>query len=85
METPAWAKAQEVRPEQSKEDGPLAPPDLGGHPGLMLLYAERLARNEKPAWFPAGKPFEYVEWVFHGLGKGLSARLHAERRTDAAG
>jgi hypothetical protein len=45
------------------EEAPTTPLDFGGHPGLMLLYAERLARHKKPAWVPAGRPFEYVEWV----------------------
>jgi hypothetical protein len=51
------------------EEGPLAPLDFGGHPGLMLLYAERLAENFKPAWVPSGQPFEPVELVFRELGK----------------
>jgi hypothetical protein len=64
-------------------EGPMAPPDLGGHPGLMLLYAERLARDEKPAWRPEGQPFEYLEMVLKGLGKERSALLlTAEVRED---
>jgi hypothetical protein len=51
------------------EEGPLTPPDFGGHPGLLLLYAERLARNEKPAWVPAGRGLEYLEMVWAELGK----------------
>jgi hypothetical protein len=31
------------------DEEPLAPLDFGGHPGLMLLYAERLAEHEKAA------------------------------------
>jgi hypothetical protein len=46
------------------EEEPLTSLDLGGHPGLRLLYAERLARNRKPAWFPPEGPArEYVELV----------------------
>jgi hypothetical protein len=45
------------------EEAPMTPLDFGGHDGLMLLYAERLARHKKPAWVPAGRPLEYVEWV----------------------
>jgi hypothetical protein len=56
-------------------EGPLTPPEFDGHPGLLLLYAERLAHNEKPAWVPRGKAFEYVELVFRELGKGQSALL----------
>jgi hypothetical protein len=51
------------------EDEPLTPPEFGGHPGLLLLYAERLARTEKPAWVPRGRALEYVELVFAELGK----------------
>lgn len=42
--------------------------DLSGHPGLMLLYAERLARKVKPAWVPRGRTLEYVELVFQEAG-----------------
>jgi len=57
------------------EDGPGTPLEFDGHPGLLLLYAERLARTEKPAWVPAGRAFEYVELVFGELGKERSALL----------
>jgi hypothetical protein len=43
-------------------EAPLTPPEFG-HPGLELLYAERLARTEKPAWLPEGPGREYVELV----------------------
>ncbi len=33
-------------------DGPTSPLDFGGHPGLLMLYAERLLQNEKLAWIP---------------------------------
>jgi hypothetical protein len=58
-------------------EAPLSAPDFGGHPGLMLLYAERLAEKEKPAWMPSGQAQEYVELVFQELGKGQSALLNA--------
>jgi hypothetical protein len=51
------------------DEGPPAPPDLGGHPGLALLYAERLAAHEAPAWAPAGDASAYLERVRHGLGR----------------
>jgi hypothetical protein len=52
------------------EDEPLTPPDFGGHPGLLMLYAERLARHEKPAWIPTTGPgAEYVALVRQELGK----------------
>jgi hypothetical protein len=48
---------------------PLTPPEFDGHPGLLLLYAERLARHDRPAWRPRGRGAEYVELVFGELGK----------------
>lgn len=35
-----------------------------GHAGLLLLYAERLYRNQKSDWLPRGRAFEFVELVF---------------------
>ena len=52
------------------EDGPPVPPDLGGHEGLMLLYAERLARHERSAWTPQGRPLEFVELVLRVRDQG---------------
>jgi hypothetical protein len=57
------------------EEGPKDVGELGGHPGLWMLYAERLARDEKPAWMPRGAPRGHVELVFAGLGKSRSALL----------
>ena len=54
--------------------------DFGGHEGLMLLYAERLARHEKPAWRPVGRPFEYVELVLRDLGRARSPLLSEPAR-----
>jgi hypothetical protein len=47
---------------------PLTAVDLGGHPGLSFLYAERLAEHERPGWFPSGRGMQYVEldWQQHG-------------------
>src|SRR5262249_40436614 len=46
------------------EEGPSARVELDGHPGLLLLYAERLADHYKPAWVPADGPArEYVEMI----------------------
>ena len=64
----------------SVADAPLTSLDFDGHPGLQLLYAERLARNEKPAWLPRGRGFEYVELVFSELGKERSALLLQQSR-----
>jgi hypothetical protein len=52
------------------DDGPARPPDLGSHPGLMLLYAERLARHERSAWRPAAAAMPYVELALRDLGRG---------------
>ena len=57
------------------QDGPEDVGDLGGHVGLWMLYAERLARDEKPAWMLRGAARGHVELVFRGLGKGRSALL----------
>ncbi|HEX8200740.1 MAG TPA: hypothetical protein VF590_09650, partial [Isosphaeraceae bacterium] len=56
------------------DEGPGTPPDLGGHPGLLLLYAERLAAlaQEAPAWGPTGAAAGYLERVRHGLAPGGS-------------
>jgi MoxR-vWA-beta-propeller ternary system domain bpX4 len=53
-------------------DGPLTPLDCGGHAGLLLLYAERLADNFKPAWVPQGAGRDYVELVWHEMGKDVA-------------
>ena len=47
------------------EEGPLVPLDFAGHRGLQLLYAERLAAHDRPAWrpdrsSPAWDPYELV-------------------------
>jgi hypothetical protein len=52
-------------------EGPSARIDLGGHHGLMLLYAERLAQAEKPAWVPTGETLAHVELVYHHLGRDM--------------
>ena len=47
---------------------PLTPPEFDGHKGLLMLYAERLAANVKPAWVPTGAGLLYVELAFADLG-----------------
>jgi MoxR-vWA-beta-propeller ternary system domain bpX4 len=47
-------------------DGPATPPELAGHRGLLLLYAERLARHNRMAWRPSPLGMEYVELVANG-------------------
>jgi MoxR-vWA-beta-propeller ternary system domain bpX4 len=34
-------------------DEPLVGLDFGGHPGLLLLYAERALANDRPGWRPS--------------------------------
>jgi hypothetical protein len=51
------------------EEGPLAPLDLG-HPGLWLLYAERLSARDRPAWRPEGPAREYLDLVLQERGRG---------------
>jgi hypothetical protein len=47
---------------------PTTPLEFNGHSGLLMLYAERLATNVKPAWMPAGRGLEYVELAFAERG-----------------
>jgi hypothetical protein len=50
--------------------GPLTNINFDNHPGLQLLYAERLATHEKPDWIPADGPTRaFVELVWHQAGK----------------
>jgi hypothetical protein len=49
-------------------DEPLSRLDFAGHPGLMLLYAERLADRPRPSWVPKGRTWEYLELVYQGRG-----------------
>ena len=60
------------------DEGPLVSLDLGGHPGLMLLYAERFAEHGRPSWKPEGRAGEYLEMV-------LEERDHGRLRMPAAG
>jgi hypothetical protein len=54
-------------------EGPSGDTRFDGHAGLQLLYAERLAVHEKPAWTtPDGATGAFVELVWHNLGKDSS-------------
>jgi hypothetical protein len=53
------------------EEGPLVAVELGGHAGLLLLYAERLAAHLRPEWVPDGPARPYVELVFAHRGLHL--------------
>lgn len=50
-------------------DAPQGSLDFGGHAGLLLLYAERLAEHFKPAWIPRGPGFAHLELVWTDLGR----------------
>ncbi len=52
-------------------DGPLVPLQFDGHPGLMLLYAERLIGNDRPSWRPIqkGPSWDYYELVLQEHGQ----------------
>lgn len=42
-------------------EGPTTSLEFGGHPGLMMLYAERFVQHSRPAWRPSGQTLEFVE------------------------
>ena len=69
-------------------EAPLASLDFGGHPGLLLLYAERLAANDRPAWRPVqrGPGWEYYELVIDERGRGESEQAgrlgHRRKRSS---
>jgi hypothetical protein len=58
------------------DDGPQTRPAFG-HAGLDMLYAERLARHEKPAWVPDEVGRAYLELVYRERGRdGLLRGTH---------
>ncbi len=59
-------------------DAPLGDLDFGGHPGLLLLYAERLAENFKPAWIPHGLGAPYLDLVWAELGRDPALLVRRE-------
>jgi hypothetical protein len=56
-------------------EGPLVPLEFGGHPGLMLLYAERLIGNDRAFWRPVqrGPSWDYYELVLEERGQPIRA------------
>ena len=51
------------------EEGPASTIEAMDHPGLLLLYAERLAEQPTPAWTPLQGPArDWVERVFDERG-----------------
>src|SRR5262245_22559445 len=56
------------------DGAPSTPPEFGGHPGLQLLYAERLVGVARPGWVPRDGPArEWVECVYQERGKPVPA------------
>jgi hypothetical protein len=53
------------------EEGPRVALDFGGHPGLKLLYAERLVGNDRPCWRPItnGPSWDHYELVLNERGQ----------------
>ncbi len=65
---------------------PLGPLDFAGHPGLQLLYAERLAAAPRAAWVPpAGPAREWAERAFHERGRPLPAPRPTDPDPDPDG
>jgi hypothetical protein len=64
------------------DGGPVTPPEFGGHPGLQLLYAERLAATGRPGWVPAAGPArEWAERVYHERGRPVPVPPRTEEQT----
>jgi hypothetical protein len=45
-------------------EAPIEPVELGSHPGLLLLYAERLIKNDRPGWRPQRST---LTWEYYQL------------------
>ena len=45
------------------DESPTSRLDFCGHPGLCLLYSERLAHHDRPSWYPEGAAGAYQELV----------------------
>jgi len=51
---------------------PIIAPEFAGHPGLQLLYAERIVKTAQPGWIPTGgSAREWAERVFSERGRTL--------------
>jgi hypothetical protein len=64
-------------------EAPLIPLDFGGHPGLLLLYAERVSASDRPAWRPSPPALaaDYDELVRDQHGRrATSAQVKPESR-----
>lgn len=62
---------------------PTVAPEFAGHPGLELLYAERLVKTGRAGWVPqAGTAREWVERVFTERGRPLPVPATKEENDD---
>jgi hypothetical protein len=61
-------------------EAPTTTLDFAGHPGLLLLYAERLADHLRPAWVPSGPGCQQVELVF--AERGLRVPVMSDEYTQ---
>jgi hypothetical protein len=64
----------------SIDGAPLTAPTFGGHPGLLLLYAERLASNARTNWVADGSVRPYIELVFAERGLRVPGQAVQEAR-----
>jgi hypothetical protein len=57
-------------------EAPVDSLEFGGHPGLLLLYSERLAASDRPAWRPdpGGPGREYYDLVIHERDRASSSK-----------
>jgi hypothetical protein len=57
------------------DEAPLVPLEFGAHPGLLLLYAERLIGNDRPSWRPKRQTlaWDYYELVLQEHGQPVPA------------
>lgn len=61
------------------DGAPTTPPDFGGHRGLQLLYAERLARTGRAGWVPQTEPARsWAERAFAERGTPVPTPLQKE-------
>ena len=61
------------------DGNPTTAPDFEGHPGLQLLYAERIVKSAQPGWIPTdGLAREWAERVFHERGRTFPALPNPE-------
>jgi hypothetical protein len=63
------------------EEGPQTPIRLDDHPGLQLLYAERLVERVRPAWVPDGPAYAYVEMIFAERGLPVPEAMPPKAQT----